>query len=448
MNTDIIILGAGESGYGAALLAKAVGLRPFVSDAGSIKQEYRLLLQKEDIEFEEGGHSIDRIMQCTTIIKSPGIPETASIIVKARENGIAIISEIEFACRYTQARKICITGSNGKTTTTSIIYKILQTAQYRVAVVGNIGMSMAHSLALTIMNNQQDYDWYVVELSSFQIDGMYDAKAEVAVMLNITPDHLDRYQYSLELYAQSKMRLARNQTKSDYFIYNADDPITVDMMSKTPIGGTAIPFSTKSVLDGAYYAAGELCFNDFRMPASELQIKGIHNISNALAAISATHSIGVGSEYISQALREFSGVEHRMESVGKFDGIEFINDSKATNVDSTWYALDSMKHPTVWIAGGTDKGNDYTSLLPLAKEHVKTLICLGLDNNKLIKAFEGVVPHVENCHSLEDAMKMVRQHAVSGDTVLLSPACASFDLFKNYEDRGRKFKEAVILQYK
>lgn len=439
----IVVLGGGESGYGSALLAQAVGLDVFISDAGSIKQNYRELILKAGLEYEEGGHTAQRILQATTIVKSPGIPDKAPIVRQALEHGIEVISEIEFACRYTKAQKVCITGSNGKTTTTSLIYSIMKNAGLRVAVVGNIGQSLAHSLALTIKNGEQDYDWYVIELSSFQLDGMYRSKAEVAVLLNITPDHLDRYDYKLELYAASKLRIARNQTQSDTFIYNADDQLSIETMAKSEITGCAIPFSVKGALQGACLNEGVMSFEDFSMPASELKIKGLHNIANALAAVAATRRVGVSREVIADTLRTFSGVEHRLEAVGTFSGVEYINDSKATNVDSTWYALQSMTRPTIWIAGGTDKGNDYSTLVPLAREHVKALICMGVDNSKLIKAFEGIVPIVENAHSLDQTMTLVARHAQPDDTVLLSPACASFDLFNNYEDRGRQFKQAA-----
>lgn len=443
----IVVLGGGESGYGSALLAQRVGLSVFLSDAGSIKQNYRELILKAGIPYEEGGHTVEKIMQATTIVKSPGIPEKALIVRQAVEQGIEVISEIEFACRYTKAKKICITGSNGKTTTTSLIYSIMKNAGLRVAAVGNIGQSLAHSLALTIGSGEPDYDWYVIELSSFQLDGMYRTKAEVAVLLNITPDHLDRYDYKLELYAASKMRIARNQTPSDVFIYNADDPLSIKTMAQSEITGCAIPFSVQGALKGACLEGGVMRFEDFSIPSSELKIKGLHNIANALAAVAATRSVGVSVEVIAHTLRTFSGVEHRLEAAGTFSGVEYINDSKATNVDSTWYALQSMTRPTIWIAGGTDKGNDYSTLIPLAKEHVKALICMGVDNSKLIKAFEGVVPIVENAHSLEQTMTLVARHAQVGDTVLLSPACASFDLFSNYEDRGRQFKEAAKKGY-
>lgn len=439
----IVVLGGGESGYGSALLAQAVGLEVFISDAGSIKQNYRELILTAGLQYEEGGHTPQRIMQATTIVKSPGIPDKAPIVRQAIEQGIEVISEIEFACRYTKAKKVCITGSNGKTTTTSLIYRIMQQAGLRVAVVGNIGQSLAHSLALTIRSGEPHYDWYVIELSSFQLDGMYRTKAQVAVLLNITPDHLDRYDYSLELYAASKMRVARNQTSDDLLIYNADDPLTIKTMAGAEITGCAIPFSVKGALQGASLKDGVMCFEDFSMPCSELKIKGLHNIANALSAVAATRSIGVPVQAIANTLRTFCGVEHRLEEVGTFNEIEYINDSKATNVDSTWYALQSMTKPTIWIAGGTDKGNDYSTLIPLAKKHVKVLICMGVDNSKLIKAFEGVVPIVENSHSLEQAITQVARHAEPGDAVLLSPACASFDLFNNYEDRGRRFKDAV-----
>lgn len=473
----IVILGGGESGYGAALLAQCKGLDVFISDFGSLKPDYRQLIIQAGISYEEGGHTLSRILDATTIVKSPGIPETAAVVKAARAQGIDVVSEIEFACRYTTARKVCITGSNGKTTTTSLIYQIMKAAGMDVAAVGNIGESFAHRLAVeaaaaastttiessscsnsaTIGPSSNSAKWYVIELSSFQLDGMYKAKAEVAVLLNITPDHLDRYEYKIENYAASKMRITQNQTPSDTFVYNADDAISVQTIASCfGSQAVAIPFSLKGELAGAYFDGTDLVFDDFRIAACELKIKGLHNIANALAAIVATRKIGVPAAVVADVLRSFSGVEHRLEVVelvgnssnctghSAHYGIEYINDSKATNVDSTWYALQSMTKPTVWIAGGTDKGNDYQALVPLAKEHVKALICMGIDNNKLIKAFEGVVPILESTHSLEEAMDAVARIAASGDCVLLSPACASFDLFNNYEDRGRQFKKAVM----
>lgn len=442
----IVVLGGGESGYGAALLAKVKGLDVFISDFGSLKAEYRDLIREAGIEYEEGGHTLARIYGATTIVKSPGIPERAAVVVGARERGIEVISEIEFACRYTSAKKICITGSNGKTTTTSLVYQIMMAAGRDVAVVGNIGESFAHRLAVEGSSSNSSSDkWYVIELSSFQLDGMYRAKAEVAVLLNITPDHLDRYEYKIENYARSKMRITHNQTAADTFVYNADDAITVQTMAGHYVGGgVAIPFSVRGEIAGAYFDGCDLVFGEFRMAVSELRIKGLHNVANALAAVITVRAAGVEDAVIYDVLRTFSGVEHRLEAVGTVNGVEYINDSKATNVDSTWYALQSMTRPTIWIAGGTDKGNDYGTLLELAREHVKVLVCMGVDNNKLIKAFEGVVPVVESTHSLAAAMEAVAVHSCAGDTVLLSPACASFDLFNNYEDRGRQFKKSVF----
>ncbi|CDN31048.1 UDP-N-acetylmuramoylalanine--D-glutamate ligase [Mucinivorans hirudinis] len=437
----ITVLGAAESGYGSALLAKKEGFDVFVSDSGTIAAEYKEKLEEAAIRYEEGGHSMDKILRSELIIKSPGIPERAAVVQAALGEGIRVISEIEFAGKYTNSKTICITGSNGKTTTTTLIYEIMRRAGKSAEVVGNIGQSFAQAVATL----DKQPDWYVIELSSFQLDGMFDFCADIALLLNITPDHLDRYDYRMQNYIDSKFRITRNQTKQEYFIYNADDQQTMMNFPVKKIEATTVPFSTKGfVLKGAYFD-GELLHCDGKsLLAKDMIIKGEHNIANALAAIVATMKAGVDFEDIKHTLQTFTGVEHRLEKVAEIDGVEWINDSKATNVDSVFYALGAMTRPTIWIAGGTDKGNDYTVLKPLAKEHCKALICIGVDNTKLMAAFEGIVPAVYDTHSLEDTMRVAKEIAVEGDTVLLSPACASFDLFKNYEDRGRQFKNGVM----
>lgn len=437
----IVILGGGESGYGSALLAQKKGFDVFLSDGGMLKPEYRNKLEAASIPFEQGGHSFDRILEADTIVKSPGIPDKAAVVQAALARDIPVISEIEFATRYTRARKICITGSNGKTTTTTLIYEIMRRAGMNVAVAGNIGQSFAYSIATA----KQDYDWYVIELSSFQLDGVFDFHAEIALLLNITPDHLDRYDYQMANYVQSKLRILRNQTARDFFIYNADDAESSKILPRTPIVALPIPFSVRGAVGGAWFDGTMLHYEGYAIAASDLQIKGLHNIANALAAIAATLRAGVEFESIAQTLREFTGVEHRLEKVRTVQGVEWINDSKATNVDSVWYALQSMTKPTIWIAGGTDKGNDYATLEALCRENVKCLVCMGIDNSKLKNFFAGKIPIICDSHSLEEAIAAARANAVEGDVVLLSPACASFDLFKNYEERGRLFKEQVSL---
>jgi len=434
----IVVLGGGESGIGSAILAKVKGHEVFLSDGGTIKERYRNRLDDYEIPFEEGGHTMAKILGADTVIKSPGIPDKAQAVREIVSADIPVISEIEFAGRYCTSKKICITGSNGKTTTTTLIYEIMRRAGMDVAVAGNIGESLAYKIATAASQPE----WYVLELSSFQLDGMYDFRADIALLLNITPDHLDRYDYKFENYARSKMRITRNQHPQDTFIYNADDSAVLGMLDETEIQASRVPFSVKKTA-GAYFDGTMLHYGDFCIEASEIKIKGLHNIANALAAIAATINAGVPAEKIKETLRDFGGVEHRLEPVATINGVEYINDSKATNVDSTWFALESMTRPTVWIAGGTDKGNDYSTLLKVARKNVKTLVCMGVDNSKLLKSFEGVVPVIEDTSSLDNAMAAVTRHARSGDTVLLSPACASFDLFLNYEQRGELFKEKV-----
>ncbi len=429
--SKLVILGGGVSGYGTAILAKKEGYEVFLSDRGALAQKYIDLLDEYEVEYEQGGHSEERILAADEVVKSPGIPDTAPLVVALRERGIPVISEIEFAGRYLRgARTICISGSNGKTTTTSLIYKILCDAGYRVALGGNIGESFAYSVA------QGGADWYVLEISSFQLDGMYDFRADIAVLMNITPDHLDRYDYKFENYAASKMRITRNQREEDAFIYSADDPTIAAMMEG--VVADEYPFSVDDISEDGIIEIGDTTLDTERM-----QIKGLHNGYNAMAAAMAAELAGVDVDTITNSIYEFNPVEHRLEPAGVIDGVEYINDSKATNVDSVWYALDSLRSPAVWIAGGTDKGNDYAPLQDLARAKVHTLICMGLDNAALERGFAGVVPTIISTSSLDEAMSAARGAAREGDVVLLSPACASFDLFKNYENRGELFKAWV-----
>ena len=443
----IVVLGGGISGYGSAILAKKEGFEVLLSDMGKIAPRYRERLDEWGVEYEEGGHSVERILTASEVIKSPGIPDKAPLVQALREKGVPVISEMEFACRYMgDAKTICITGSNGKTTTTSLIYKIMSDSGANVALGGNIGESFAYSVATG------RYDWYVLELSSFQLDGMFEFKADVGVLMNITPDHLDRYDYSFEKYAKSKMRITQNQTPSDYFVYSADDETILRQLEECEIRANELPFMIESCITSESGDAHPTEVDKFEakvgaksltIDISRLKIKGKHNTYNAMAAVLATLAAGVEPEQIEKSLYDFAAIEHRLEPVGECDGIEYINDSKATNVDSAWYALESMTRPTVWIAGGTDKGTSYAPLFDLAKKKVHTLVCMGVDNSRLEKEFAGVVPNIISCHSFEEAMEAVVRSAREGDAVLLSPACASFDLFKNYEHRGREFKEWI-----
>ncbi len=439
----IVVLGGGESGYGSAVLAKVKGFDIFVSDMGTIAPRYAAILDRYGIPYEQGGHTPERIFDAAKVVKSPGIPEKAPIIQELRARNIPVVSEIEFAGGYAGGKTICITGANGKTTTTTLIYQILKSAGYDVAVGGNIGESFAYTVAT------QGRDWYVLEISSFQLDDTHTFIPDIAVIMNITPDHLDRYDYDFQKYTDAKFKLISNQKADDFFIYWADDPVISKEISRRAPAMLRLPFSSAedepqgARLDGngivtAYAGGRQLSFD-----TAQMKLKGLHNAYNAMAAALAAMAAGVDSSVIVDTIYGFDGVEHRMEQVAVAGGIEYINDSKATNVDSAWYALECMTRPTVWIAGGTDKGNDYTPLLPLAREKVKALVCMGVDNSKLVESFMGVVPEIYDTHSLEEAMEAVRKAAVEGDTVLLSPACASFDLFKNYEDRGRQFKEKV-----
>jgi UDP-N-acetylmuramoylalanine--D-glutamate ligase len=442
MNKKIVILGAGESGAGSAVLAKKQGFDVFVSDLGPIKDKYKEILDKHNIRWEENTHSEDIILSSSEVIKSPGIPEKAPMIVKLHEKNIPVISEIEFAGRYAGGKKICITGSNGKTTVTNLIYHILQKAGMNAAMTGNVGNSFAMAVA------EGNYDYYVIELSSFQLDGMYDFKADIAILMNITPDHLDRYGYKLQNYVDSKFRITQNQTKSDFLIYWEGDPIVKAELAKKNYGMTLLPFSDE-IKEGmtAYIDNSELIIDypnkTNLMTIHELALKGRHNTYNSMAAAIAGKVLNIRKDFIRESLADFQGVEHRLEPVITVCGIDFINDSKATNVNSTWYALECMENKVVWIVGGVDKGNDYSELFNLVSKKVKAIVCMGKDNKKIVEAFKDKVPTLVETNSMEEAVRSSYYLAKKGDTVLLSPACASFDLFKNYEDRGRQFKQAV-----
>lgn len=438
----LVILGAGESGTGAALLAKKQGMDPFVSDMGRIKAEYKEMLDKNSIKYEEGKHSEDEILDASEVIKSPGIPEKAPIVHMLREKGIPLISEIEFAGRYTDAVKICITGSNGKTTTTNLLYHMLKKAGRKVALTGNVGNSFAMAVA------EGGYDYYVIELSSFQLDGMYKFRADIAILLNITPDHLDRYGYEFQNYIDSKFRITRNQTKSEYLIYWADDHVISTELSKRQFGMTLLPFSAEQTENMVAYIKKDELIIDYKhktnlMTIHDLALKGRHNTFNSMAAAIAGKVLNIRKDVIRESLADFQGVEHRLEPVITVGGINFINDSKATNVNSTWYALECMETKVVWIAGGIDKGNDYSELFEVVRKKVKAVVCLGKDNKKIVDTFKDKVPTIVETASMEEAVRSSYFLASGGDTVLLSPACASFDLFNNYEDRGRQFKNAV-----
>jgi UDP-N-acetylmuramoylalanine--D-glutamate ligase len=448
---NIVILGAAESGVGAALLAQAKGHSVFVSDKGAIQPDYKAKLTAAGIEFEENQHSLDRILLAEEVVKSPGIPEKAEVIKALREKGTRIISEIEFAGRYTKAKCIGITGTNGKTTTTLLTYHLLKSAGLSVGLAGNVGYSLAEQVM------EDKFDYYVLELSSFQLDDLHDFRLWIAVLLNITPDHLDRYNYSIEEYARAKLRITRNLDSNNYFIYNADDEVTGRYFQSAFLSAHQLPFSLHHRPDGhlaGYYTTEDMvCTNlqaigfDDRggeeINTAGSPLIGQHNRQNMLAAILATRVAGLNDEQIEAGLASFRNADHRLQLVGEINGVRFINDSKATNVEAAWYALDGIHQPIVWIAGGTDKGNDYTSLLDLAENRVKALVCLGIDNTKLHAAFDAVVPHVEETQSMKDAVQRAAALAAPGDVVLLSPCCASFDLFKNYEDRGRQFAQAV-----
>lgn len=442
MKKKIVILGAGESGAGSAVLALRKGFDVFVSDQGQVKEQYKKILEDHNAEWEEGRHTGEKILAADEVIKSPGIKEDAPIVSLIKAKGIPVISEIEFAGRYARGKKICVTGSNGKTTVTSLIYHILKKAGMNAAMTGNVGNSFAMAVA------EGDYDYYVIELSSFQLDGMYEFKADIAVLMNITPDHLDRYDHNLQNYIDSKLRITQNQTKSEFLIYWADDPIIKAELAKKNYGMTLLPFSDMTSEKMTAYIENNELMIDYQhktnlMSIHELALKGRHNTYNSMAAAIAGKVLNIRKDVIRESLADFQGVEHRLEPVIKVSGISFINDSKATNVNSTWYALECMETDVIWIVGGVDKGNDYSELFPIVKQKVKALVCLGKDNKKIIEAFQDKVPTIVETTSMEEAVRSSYYLAKKGETVLLSPACASFDLFSNYEDRGRQFKAAV-----
>jgi UDP-N-acetylmuramoylalanine--D-glutamate ligase len=442
MKKRIVILGAGESGAGSAVLAQKQGFDVFVTDSGTIKEKYREMLVTHNIAFEEGKHTMELVMNAGEVIKSPGLREDNPVVVAVREKNIPVISEIEFAGRYTDAVKICVTGSNGKTTTTNLISHMMKKAGLNVAMTGNVGNSFALAVA------DGGYDYYVIELSSFQLDGMYDFRADIAILLNITPDHLDRYDHEMQNYVDSKMRVVRNQASGDCFIWCADDPVTMREVEKLNLKSRSLPFSLNTCEGMAACIENDNLILDLThktslMTIHDLALKGRHNIYNSMAAAITGKVLNIRKETIRESLTDFQGVEHRLESVIMVAGINFINDSKATNVNSTWYALECMQAGVVWIAGGVDKGNDYSELNTVVKEKVKAIVCLGKDNQKIIDSFSGLVPTIVETTSMEEAVRSAYYLAHKGDTVLLSPACASFDLFNNYEDRGRQFKLAV-----
>ncbi len=438
----LVILGAGESGQGAALLGQAKGYNVFVSDGKSMPEKARQLFAQHYIEYEHGGHDIARLVDADIAVKSPGIPDSAAVVQALIAHGVEVISEIEWGFRFTNKPIIAITGSNGKTTTTSMIHKLLTDAGLTAGLGGNIGKSFAAQ----VMGQEPDY--YVLEVSSFQLDGTTQFQPHIAVITNITPDHLDRYNYKFKAYIASKMSITRSQTTEDYLVYDYDDPVLARSVKQTPINASLMPYSTKtSVVQGSYIDRDTLVINTpeklINMPTLDLNVKGTHNQKNAMAAATVAALLNIRKETIRQSLEHFQSVEHRLEYVLKINNVTYINDSKATNVNSVYYALESMHSPTVWIVGGEDKGNDYNELLPLVNEKVKAIICLGLNNEKIIQTFGSVVDMLVETHGMSDAVQVAYRLAQRGDTVLLSPACASFDLFENYEDRGRQFKNAV-----
>ncbi len=439
---NIAILGAGESGTGAAILAADKGWNVLVSDMGAIKPKYKTLLDENSIKWEEGSHNEAYILTCAEVVKSPGISDKAPLIVKLKEKGIPVISEIEFAGRYTDSKMVCITGSNGKTTTTLLTYHILKNAGLDVGLAGNVGKSLAYQVARAPKEN------YVVELSSFQLDNMYHFKADVAILLNITPDHLDRYDYNFENYINAKFRIAQNMTGTDSLIYCCDDEVVNDRIQTQNINATLYPFTIKKKLkEGSWLENEQLIIQilnqTLTMSIYDLALQGKHNIYNSMAAGIAARIFDIRKQVVRESLSDFQNAEHRLEKVGMVHGIEFINDSKATNINSTWYALESMEKPVVWIVGGVDKGNDYSMLNELVLSKVKAIVCLGKDNKKILKAFGKKIPNIVEADTAEKAVMAAYKIGKTGDVVLLSPACASFDLFENYEDRGHQFKAAV-----
>ena len=438
---NIAIIGGGESGVGAAILANKMGANVFVSDAGLLKENYKSELLQLNVEYEESGHDLDRILQAHLVIKSPGIPNTAAVIQSCKVHRVDVVSEIEFAAKFTKAKKICITGSNGKTTTTMLVYHIFKNAGIDVSFAGNVGKSLARQVA------SKEPEYFIIELSSFQLDDIQEFRADISILLNITPDHLDRYENNLSLYADSKMRITKNQSASDWFIYNADDQIIDEKMSQMELPMRQVGFSLKNPQSiGGYSISDQLIINikeQLSMSIHDLALKGKHNTQNSLAAGIAARIVEIRKDIVRQSLEDFVNVEHRLEFVAKVNGIEFINDSKATNINSTWFALESMEKPTIWIVGGVDKGNDYSELLPLVDEKVKAVICLGENNDKIKDAFCDKVETLVEARSAVEAVAYAYRLARKDESVLLSPACASFDLFESYEDRGNQFKQAV-----
>ena len=439
----IVVLGGAESGVGAAVLAKVKGFDVFLSDNGTIKEEYIKTLRDWNIDFEQGGHSENLILNADEVVKSPGIPSTAAIVRKLADQGTHIVSEIEFASRFDSAKKICITGSNGKTTTTSLIHYLLTEAGLNVGLGGNIGKSYAMQVAT------EKHDYYVLEISSFQLDDTYEFRPDIAIITNITPDHLDRYDHKMENYVKAKFKITRNLRPEDCFIFDSDDKITIEHLSKIVLQAKMLPFTQerKNLKQGAWLEDDKFVVryedNDTDVYLKELALGGKHNIYNSMAAALAAKATGIKDEVIRNSLKSFSPIEHRLEPVLSVADVMYINDSKATNVDSAWYALESQTRPVVWIVGGKDKGNDYSILEDLVREKVKGIVCMGLDNSKIHAAFDSITSNIVDTASAEEAVKAASRMAEAGDVVLLSPCCASFDLFENYEDRGRKFKEAV-----
>lgn len=440
--SKVVVLGGGESGVGAAVLAIVKGYETFLSDCNMLQDDAKAMLERFNIPYEEGGHTRERILDADEVIKSPGIPDTVPIMDEIFSVGIPVISEIEFAGRYDSSKKICITGSNGKTTTTSIIYFLMKNAGLNVGLAGNIGQSYAFQVAT------KKHDYYVLELSSFQLEGMYEFKADIAVLLNITPDHLDRYDNKMENYIKAKFRITRNMSSDDCFIFCADDEISISHLNKIVLQAKQLPFSqTTEVEEGAYMKDEQMhvVYNseEYTMFVNELSLQGKHNIYNSMAAAITGKVLKISNNVLRESLSSFKGVEHRLENVLKVKNVLYINDSKATNVNSTWYALESMKTNIVWIAGGKDKGNDYTPLYDLVKDKVRVLICMGVNNTRLHEEFGEMVDEIYDAGSAKEAVEIAYRCAKPGESVLLSPACASFDLFRNYEDRGKQFKEAV-----
>ncbi len=438
----IVVLGGGESGVGAAALATKQGFDVFLSDKGTIEPKYKELLSAYNIKWEEGAHTQSLILNASEIIKSPGIPDSAPIIQQIKQANIPIISEIEFAGRYTSAYTICITGSNGKTTTTLLLYHMLKKAGLNVGLAGNVGQSFALQVA------ENEFEYYVIELSSFQLDYMFNFKADIAILLNISPDHLDRYDFKMEEYVKSKFRITQNMSEDEYFIFCSDNDVTTDHLKQIVLKAQMLSFSqeqhqgqTAFLLDDTMYL--NFNNNDFSMSINDLALQGRHNVYNSMAAGIAGQVLDIRKDVIRESLADFQGVEHRLEPVLKIRGVQYINDSKATNVNSTWYALESMNEPVIWIVGGMDKGNDYAELTQLVKDKVKAIVCLGIDNSKIHAAFAHIIPTIVDTRSAKDAVRQAYELSAPGDVVLLSPACASFDLFENYEDRGKQFKEAV-----